>query len=83
MTVRSGPSVDVAKAHQIWDEYCRLNDVTTLRDQTAGIEPNSGRIWFGDSAGDVHDKMVADGIDLPAYFVRVGYDYYARKGARR
>jgi hypothetical protein len=27
--------------------------------------------------------MRAEGIDAPVYLVRVGYDYYVRKGSRR
>jgi hypothetical protein len=79
----SVPSVDVDRARAIWDEYCRTHDISSLKGQTAGIEPVSGRIWFGESGLDVHRKKVADGIDAPMYVVRVGYDYYVRKGARR
>jgi hypothetical protein len=77
------PTVDIDRARAIWDEYQKHHDITSLIDQTAGIEPVSGRIWFGESAIDVHDKMIADGVDAPFYAVRVGYDYYLRKGARR
>ena len=83
MSTKSATAVDVARARQIWQDYRQSHDVTAHLDETAGIEPTSGRVWFGESAGDVHDKMVADGVDLPAYFIRVGYDYYARKGVRR
>lgn len=79
----AGPSVDVERARAVWDEYQRQHDITPLIDQTAGIEPVSGRIWFGESAIDVHDKMIADGVNAPFYAVRVGYDYYLRKGIRR
>jgi len=75
--------VDVERARTLWEEYCRGHDLTALIDQTAGIEPNTGRIWFGESAIDVSDKMLADGVDAPAYFVRVGFDYYVRKGGHR
>jgi hypothetical protein len=76
------PTVDIDRATAIWDEYKRNHDITPLIDQTAGIEPISGRIWFGETAIDVHDKMMADGMDAPFYAVRVGYDYYLRKGTR-
>jgi hypothetical protein len=82
MTPAAPLSVDVRRAKEIWDAYCREHDVSALTGQTAGIEPISGRIWFGESALEVHDKMIADGIDVPFYAVRVGYDYYLRKGRR-
>lgn len=78
-----GPSVDIERARALWDEYCQRHDTAPRHGQTAGIEPASGRIWFGDSAVDVHRQKVADGIDAPLYVVRVGYDYYLRKGRRR
>jgi hypothetical protein len=77
------PWIDVERAKAIWDAYCREHDVRRRKGQTVGIEPTSGKMWFGESATDVHRKMVADGFDRPAYFVRVGYDYYLRKGSRR
>jgi hypothetical protein len=81
MATQSVTAVDVRRARQIWEEYSRSHDVTPLEEQTAGIEPNSGRVWFGDSPIEVHEKMVADGFDVPAYFIRVGHDAYGRKGA--
>ena len=54
--------------------------MTSLHGKTAGIEPTSGRVWFGESAADVHRQKLAVGIDAPMYVVRVGYDYYLRKG---
>ena len=83
MSTHSAPTVDVVRAKAIWDDYCRQHDITALKDQTAGIEPVSGRIWFGESGIDVHDKMIAEGVHAPFYAVRVGYDYYVRKGSRR
>jgi hypothetical protein len=75
--------IEVQRAKEIWARYCAEHDITALKDKAAAIEPVSGRIWFGESAIDAHDKMVADGVDAPAYLVRVGYDYYLRKGGRR
>jgi hypothetical protein len=83
MTFPLQSSVDVDRARAIWDDFCRQNDISALKGQTAGIEPVTGRIWFGDSAIEVHDKMVADGVDVPFYAVRVGFDFYLRKGGRR
>jgi hypothetical protein len=80
----SSPTVvDVARAKQIWADYCARHDISGLINQAAAIEPGSGRIWFGDSGLDACEKMRADGIDAPVYLVRVGYDYYVRKGGRQ
>ena len=79
MSASSIPLIDVERAKEIWAAYRRQHDVSKRNNQTAGIEPISERIWFGESAADVHKKMVADGVERPAYFVRVGYGYYLRK----
>jgi hypothetical protein len=72
--------VDVERAPAIWRKYCEQHDTTVRHGQTAGIEPASGRIWFGESATDVYRQKVADGMDAPIYVVRVGYDHYLWKG---
>jgi hypothetical protein len=77
------PTIDVERVRRIWDEYQKQHDITPLIDQTAGIDPGSGRIWFGESGLDVRRKMRAEGIDVPIYCVRVGYEHYLRKGSRR
>lgn len=83
MSASSMTDLDVKRAKEIWARYCEEHDISALKDQTAAIEPVSGRIWFGESGLDAHQKMVADGIDAPIYCIRVGYDYYVRKGVRR
>ena len=40
--------------------------------QTAGIDPASGSIWFGESIQDVIAQRDADGSEAPLFFVRVG-----------
>jgi hypothetical protein len=77
------PRVDIDRARAIWAEYQKQHDVTSLIDQTAGIEPESGRVWIGESAADVYHKKIADSIEAPMYVVRIGYDYYLRKGRRQ
>jgi hypothetical protein len=83
MTSSTPPRVDVDRAKAIWDDFQKDHDIGPLVDQAAGIEPESGRIWFGESGLEIRQKMLADGIDAPFYCVRVGYDHYLRKGARR
>ncbi len=74
---------DTSRAIQIWSQYQQQHDVAGLIGQTAGIDPASGRVWFGDSATDIWEQMDAQGIETPLYYVRVGSDYYVRKGGRR
>lgn len=83
MTASSMTDVDVERAKKIWAAYCATQDVSALTGKTAGIEPVSGRIWFGESAIDIDRKKRADGIDAPVYCVLVGFDYYLRKGGHR
>lgn len=74
---------DVERAQLIWAEYQRQHDLSTRHGQTAGIDPASGKVWFGDSILVVTQNMEADGVNVPLYFVRVGQDHYYRKGSRR
>jgi hypothetical protein len=74
---------DTARARQIWAEYQKHHDVSARVGQAVGIDPVSGRVWFGESAQDIVRQMNAEGIDTLLYFVRVGSDYYVRKGGRR
>ena len=71
---------DTEHACRIWAEYQRQHDVSGLIGQTAAIDPSSGRIWFGESALDTWRQRQAEGTDTPVYCVRVGFDYYVRKG---
>jgi hypothetical protein len=83
MKVSSWTDRDTERAIQIWSEYQQKYDVSDRKGQTAGIDPNSGRIWFGESIVDIGRQLDAEGLDTPLYFVRVGSDYYFRKGGRR
>ena len=70
------------RAREFWREYQKQHDVSGLRGQVAAVDPESGRVWIGESAIDALDRMNADGEDTPVWFVRVGYDYYVTKGRR-
>ena len=74
---------DVRRAERIWRDYQQTHDVSHRKGEAVGIDPASGRVWFGESALGVVDTMRADGTDAPLFFLRVGYDYYCRKGGRR
>jgi len=74
---------DSAKARQIWIDYQRQHDLSDRIGQTAGIDPRSGRIWFGSSVSDIVFHRAAEGLHSPLYFERVGSEAYLHKGTRR
>lgn len=79
----SSTDFDSERARQCWSQYQRQHDVSDRMGQTAGIDPVSGRVWFGSSAKDIVAQMEAEGVSTPLYFVRVGFDFYLRKGGYR
>lgn len=74
---------DSLKAESIWAEYQRQHDLTDRVGQTAGIDPMSGRIWFGKSIQDIVSQRDAEGLTSPLFFERVGAPSYFRKGNRQ
>ena len=82
MTLAKWGEADSAKAKQIWAEYRQQHDLSGRIGQTAGIDPHSGRIWFGESIREIVSQRDADGLDSPLFFERVGSDVYLRKGNR-
>jgi hypothetical protein len=72
--------VNVKKAEKVWADYQKNHDVSHQHGKAVGIDPVSGRVWFGESSLDIVDQLDEEGIDVPLYFVRVGQDYYWRKG---
>ena len=83
MSVANTISLDSDKAREIWVQYQLQHDVSDRIGQAVGVDPVSGRIWFGRKALEIARQMRAEGIDRPFYCVRVGSDYYGRKGGRR
>ena len=83
MTVAKWTEGDSKRAQEAWLDYQQHHDVSARIGQTAGIEPVSGGIWFGDSIPDVIAQRDADGNSAPLFFVRVGSDAYYRKGGHR
>lgn len=76
-------AADTQRAIEIWTGYQAAHDVSDRLGQTAGIEPESGRVWFGTSAQDIAQQMEQSGERHPFYAVRVGSEHYVRKGGRR
>jgi hypothetical protein len=71
------------KAKTIWAEYIKHHDLSNRIGQTAGIDPKSGRIWFGESIRDIVLQRNNEGFSSPIFFERVGSDTYFRKGSHQ
>jgi hypothetical protein len=82
MTAATWTPEYTARAERAWEEYQESHDLTTLHGQTAGVDPLSGRVWIGEDAEEILDRLESEGLDTPLYFVRIGHDYYFRKGRR-
>lgn len=74
---------DSLTARQIWADYQQRHELADRVGQTVGIDPVSGRLWFGESIHDIVAQRDAEGLDSPLFFVRVGSDTYFRKGSRQ
>ena len=81
-TARALPPDFSERARNAWAAYQREYDVASLRGQVAAVDPESGRVWTGPDALDAVDKMNAEGVDVPVWCVRIGYEYLDVKGHR-
>jgi hypothetical protein len=79
MTISTWTEADSNRAQEIWSEYRHRHDMSARVGQTAGIDPVSGRVWFGNSIQDVIAQRDADGSANPLFFIRVGSGTYYRK----
>lgn len=82
MTTATLNEMDAQVAEERWAEYCRTHDTLPMTGQTVGIDPVTGRMWFGESIPDVVEQRDAAGVRQPLHFIRIGSDAYYRKGAR-
>ncbi len=83
MTQTTPSPPDSRLALKYWAEYQRLHDVSERKGQAVGIDPVSEKIWFGESSLDITLQQDAAGDSAPLYYLRVGQDYYGRKGGLR
>lgn len=85
MVVSEWTSEQSSRAQELWADYQRQHDLSDRTGQTAGIDPASGNIWFGDSVQSVVAQRDAAGNTTPLYFVfvRIGSATYLRKGGHR
>lgn len=73
---------DTQRALRVWEQYQQNHDVSERHGQAVGIDPVSERIWFGESLADIANQKETAKVDAPLLFLRVGRDYYQRKGSR-
>lgn len=71
---------DTQRALRLWDDYQKSHDVSALRGKAVGIDPKTGRVWFGDDAREVARNARADGVTARLLGLRVGEKFYLRKG---
>lgn len=83
MTNANGKDVDSKKARQIWTRYQSEHDLSQRSGQSVGIDPTSGRLWFGPSIKEIVAQRDAEGLNSPLFFERIGSATYLRKGHRR
>ena len=81
---RDGKKVDIKKALQIWDDYRREHDVSDRSGQVVGIDPDTGRIWFGKTVRDVSRQLDAEPVRPVLFLVRIGSEpfLYRKRGHR-
>lgn len=65
MRLAKWKEADSIKARQIWKQYQQQHDLSGSIGKTAGIDPKSGRIWFGESIQDVVLKRDEEGFSSP------------------
>ncbi len=82
MTTATWKPEYTARAKQIWETYQQQHDLADWRGKVAAIDPESGRVWIGDSGVEIAQKMQAEGVNVPVYLVRIGSDHFLRKGRR-
>ena len=70
------------RAEAVWSDYREQHDLGDLIGQVAAVEPETGRVWIGDSGVDVAAQMESDGVTSPVYLFRIGSEHYLRKGRR-
>ena len=72
-----------ARAKHIWAQYQQTHDLSDRTGQAAGIDPETGDVWFGENALDIVRQRREKGLDSSLFFERVGSATYLRKGGRR
>ena len=83
MTISTWTDEDTANAQRAWEEYRKSHNLSDRMGQTAGIDPKTGRVWFGESIPEIVAQRAAEGQNSPLRFERIGSETYYQKGGRR
>ena len=75
--------LDQEQAEAIWADYQTSHDLSALMGQAAGVDPRTGEVFFGRTAGEIIDRLRGEGQWRPLFVFRVGRPYYARLRGRR
>ena len=76
-------NLDLDKAERIWEDYERNHDLTGREREAVGIDPETGEVFFGESAGAITLRLVKEGRNRPLFFRWVDNPIYGRKGKPR
>jgi hypothetical protein len=74
---------DTARCKRIWEAYQKEHDLSDRIGETAGIDPQSGRIWIGNSISAIIKERREQGFESPLFFERIGFPTYYRRGGQR
>ena len=74
---------DSKSAKKVWHQYQEKHDISSIIGKTAGIDPKTKQVWIGNSASEIVQQRLDEGLNSPLYFERVGFGSYLRKGGRR
>jgi len=71
------------RAERFWAVYQVAHDVSDRTGQAVGIDPVTGKVWFGESMLDIMSQQEIAKEEAPLFYSRVGRRAYGRKGRRR
>lgn len=74
---------DLQRVDRIWADYQSNHDVSAWHGQAVGVDPDSGEVFFGQTAGDIMDRLREEGRFRILLYWRVGYPYYSRERGRK
>lgn len=75
---------DWERAKAVWSEYQKTHDVSEYHGQAVGVDPHTREVFIGGrTAGDLIDRLLAEGRWRPLIIWRVGFPYYGRIRGRR
>ncbi len=74
---------DIAEAKRISEKYQGSHDLTGLRGQAAGIDPQTGEVWLGKSAVAICLERQEQGLNSLLLFERIGFATSLKKRSPR